>query len=146
MSVSNFALSVVTDHSRSGPGLPSSLRKLSCPRCYHLQLLAFILLISAVHQAEIKPRLVRANHVDGAASYSVPCKKSSLFWVTSAAGTWLVPAGHRMAAELQESEGRAVLLHRTCNKLGLQPGAVSVVVFVCLLSIFGFCLFDLGVL
>lgn len=62
----NFVLLVTTGHSGSGPGLPPSLRELPCPRWHHLQLPAFILFISALYQAEIKPRLVRAAEAAGA--------------------------------------------------------------------------------
>lgn len=75
MSIPNFVLSVVPGHSGFGPGLPPSLRELSRPRWYHMQLPASVLFISEVHQAEIKPRLVTAKHAEEAAGYSVPCKK-----------------------------------------------------------------------
>lgn len=66
-------LSVITGHSGYGPGLPPSLRELPCPHWHHLQLPAFILFISALYQAEIKPRLVRAAEAAGA---GLSCRKA----------------------------------------------------------------------
>ncbi|XP_015478211.1 ATP-binding cassette sub-family G member 8 isoform X2 [Parus major] len=67
--------SLWTGHSGSGPGLPPSLCELPCPHRHHLQLPAFILFISALYQAEINPRLVRAAE---AAGDGLPCRQAEL--------------------------------------------------------------------
>ncbi|XP_037987298.1 ATP-binding cassette sub-family G member 8 isoform X1 [Motacilla alba alba] len=65
--------SLWTGHSGSGLGLPPSLCELPCPHWHNLQLPAFILFISALYQAEINPRLVRAA---AAAGDGLPCSKA----------------------------------------------------------------------
>lgn len=72
VSFPNFVLLVITGHSGYGPGLLPSLRELRCPHWHNLQLPAFILFISALYQAEINPRLVRAAE---AAGDGLPCRK-----------------------------------------------------------------------
>lgn len=76
VSAANFALRTVAGDPVSGPGLPPSLHQLPRPRRHRVQLPPVVLLVPEVHQAEITPRLVAANHAEGTAGHREPCEES----------------------------------------------------------------------
>lgn len=137
MSFPNFVLLVITDHSGSGSGLPPSLCELPCPRWHHLQLPAFILFISALHQAEIHPRLVRAaeqqvtGSLAGRQGEKAPGAGAPAGAAQDAGSGGRRQRGcHRMAAEPQESGcGREPATDRGCS-LGWGSG-VGFGLFIC---------------